>query len=104
MGPFDEDGDPNPCPEDEEFHKAPDADSMEEAIGKFMEGLEGQERAGFSQIHKLLQRLPVPVQKDISSMMNAEANEGDFHRRRRRVYTLIVIVYRNIYTDLRGIS
>jgi hypothetical protein len=23
----------------EEFHEAPDADSMEEAIGKFMEGL-----------------------------------------------------------------
>ena len=36
MGPSDEEGDPNPCPEDEEFHKAPDADSMEleEAIGK----------------------------------------------------------------------
>ena len=68
MGPSDEEGDPNPCPEDEEFHKAPDADSMEEAIGKFMEGLEGQERAGFSQIHSLLQRLPVPVQKETSSM------------------------------------
>ncbi len=41
MGPPDEEGDPNPCPEDEKFHKAPEADSMEEAIGKFMEGLEG---------------------------------------------------------------
>jgi hypothetical protein len=64
MGPSDEEGDPNPCPEDEEFHKAPDADSMEEAIGKFVEGLEGQERAGFSQIHSLLQCLPVSVQKE----------------------------------------
>jgi hypothetical protein len=62
MGPSDEAGGPNPCPEDEEFHKAPDADSMEEAIGKFTEGLEGQERTGFSQIHSLLQHLPVPVQ------------------------------------------
>jgi hypothetical protein len=62
MGPSDEEGDPNPCPEDEEFYKVPDADSMEEAIGRFMEGLEGQERAGFSQIHSLLQRLPVPEQ------------------------------------------
>jgi hypothetical protein len=68
MGPSDEKGDPNPCPEDEEFHKEPDADCMEEAIGKFMEGLEGQERAGFSQIHSLLQRLPVPVQKETRSM------------------------------------
>jgi hypothetical protein len=49
MGPSDEEGDPNPCPGDEKFHNAaPDADSMEEAIGKFMEGLEGQERFGFS--------------------------------------------------------
>jgi hypothetical protein len=78
MGPSDEEGDPNPCPEDEELHKSPDADSMEEAIDRFMEGLEGQERPGFSQIHRLLQRLPVPVQKDIRSMMHAEAIEGDF--------------------------
>ncbi len=33
MGPSSshEEGDSNPCLEDEEFHKAPDADSMEEA-------------------------------------------------------------------------
>jgi hypothetical protein len=48
MGPSDEKGGPNPCLEDDEFHKASDADSTEEAIGKFMEGLEGQGRAGFS--------------------------------------------------------
>jgi hypothetical protein len=51
------------------------ADSMEEAICKFMEGLEGQERSGFSQIHRLLR---VPVQKDTRSMTHAEAIEGDF--------------------------
>jgi hypothetical protein len=78
MGPGDDEGDPNPCPEDEEFHKAPDADSMEKAIGKFMEGLEGQERARFSQIHSLLQRLPVPVQKETSSMTHSEAIVADF--------------------------
>ena len=78
MGPSDEEGDPNPCPGDEEFHKAPDADSMEEVIGKFMEGLEGQERAGFSQIHSLLQRLPVLVQKETGSMTHSEAIEADF--------------------------
>ncbi len=78
MGPSDEEGNPNPCPEDEEFHKVPDADSVEEVIGKFMEGLEGQVRAGFNQIHRLLQRLPVPVQKDICHMTHAEAIEGGF--------------------------
>ncbi len=78
MGPSDEEGGRHPCPEDEEFHKVPDADSMEEAIGKFMEGLEGQEHAGFSQIHSLLQRLPAPVQNKPSSMTHSEAIEGDF--------------------------
>ncbi len=78
MRPSDEEWDPSPCPEDEEFHQAPDADSMQEAIGKFMEGQEGHERAAFSQIHRLLQRLPVPVQKDTRSMTQAEAIEGDF--------------------------
>ena len=67
-----------PCPEDEEFHKAPDADSMEEAIGKLMEGQEGQKCAGFSQNHSLLQRLPVPVQKETRSMTHSEAIEADF--------------------------
>jgi hypothetical protein len=38
-----EKGDPSPCPEDEEFFVRPDAAGMEEVIGKFLEGLEGQE-------------------------------------------------------------
>ena len=40
---------------------------MEEAIGKFMEGMEKQERTGYSALHKLLQGLPVPVQKTAGS-------------------------------------
>ncbi len=36
-----EDGDSHPCPEEEEFFQSrPDAADMEEAIGKFMEGME----------------------------------------------------------------
>jgi hypothetical protein len=35
--------DPSPCPEDEEFFVRPDAAGMEEAIGNFFNGLEGQE-------------------------------------------------------------
>jgi hypothetical protein len=37
IGPPDVEGGPNSCPKDEVFFKAPDAESMEEAIGKFME-------------------------------------------------------------------
>ena len=36
-------GDPSPCPEDEEFFVRPDLAGMEEAIRKFLDGLEGQE-------------------------------------------------------------
>jgi hypothetical protein len=43
-----------------------------------MGGLEGQERSGFPQIHRLLSRLPVPVQKKTRSMTHAQAIEGQF--------------------------
>ncbi len=44
----DDEGDDNPCMEDEEFFQGrPDADDMEEAITKFLDGMEGQERSGF---------------------------------------------------------
>jgi hypothetical protein len=46
--------DPDPgSPEDEECFDAPDAASMEEAISKFVEGLESQEHSGFDDIHRL---------------------------------------------------
>jgi hypothetical protein len=76
MGSFNE-GDSNPCPEDEEFYNAPDAESMEEAIGKFIEGLQGQEHSGFTQLHRHLDVLPVPVQRETCSMTQAEAIEGE---------------------------
>ncbi len=39
------------CPEDEEFFKSgQDADVMEEAISKFMDGMEAQERSGFKDL------------------------------------------------------
>ena len=48
----DESGNGEPCPEDEEFFDArPDAATMEEAIGKFMDGMEAQERDGFKDLH-----------------------------------------------------
>ena len=71
-------GDPHPCPEDDEFFGVPDAESQEEAINRFMEGLEQQERRGFSQIDILISSLPVPVLKKTRCMSHAQALEGGF--------------------------
>ena len=71
-------GDPKGGPDIDELFDRPDAASMEGAINKFMEGLEGQERTGFAQIHRLLSLLPVPVQKKTRIMTHAEAIEGLF--------------------------
>ena len=74
-----DDRDADPCPpEDEECFDAPDAASMEEAISKFVEGLEAQERSGFDDIHRLLKGLPVPVTKAIRVMTHAQAIEAQF--------------------------
>jgi hypothetical protein len=70
--------DPDPFPEDEEFFEVPDAESKEEAINKFLDGLEGQERCGFKDMHIFLDCLPVPVGKEIQSMHHAEARAGQF--------------------------
>ncbi len=53
--------DPSPCPDDEEFLVRPDAAHMGEAIGKFLDGLEGQE-------HRLIATLPVPAPKESREM------------------------------------
>ncbi len=44
-------GDPSPCPEDEEFFVRLDVAGMDEAIGKFLDGLEGLEGQGFEEMH-----------------------------------------------------
>ena len=75
-----EDGDGGiPCPEDADFMDArPDAAEMEEAIGKFVNGLEQQERSGYHELHSLLSRLPAPVAKSGKTMSHAAAMEGGF--------------------------
>ena len=72
------DGDPVPCPEDEEYFVRPDAGDMEEAIDKFLDGLDGQERSGFEEIHRFLATLPIPSAKESRSMTHAEAIQGQF--------------------------
>ena len=71
-------GDSKGGPDIDELFDRPDAASMEGTSNKFMEGLERQERTGFAQIHRLLSRLPVPVQKKSCSMTHAEALEGRY--------------------------
>ena len=75
-----EDGDGGiPCPEDADFMDArPDAAEMEEAIGKFVNGLEQQERSGYHELHSLLSRLPVPGATTGSKMSHSAALEGGF--------------------------
>jgi hypothetical protein len=46
---------------------------MEEAIGKFVDGLETQESSGFDSIHRLIQRMPVPVLMENRTMTRADA-------------------------------
>ncbi len=49
---IDEGGNQDPCLEDEDFFQSrPDAATMEEAISKFMDGMEAQERSGFKELH-----------------------------------------------------
>ena len=59
--PVDEDQDPHPCEEDEEFFKSrPDAEEMEEAISKFLDGMPAVELKRYEQLHRHLVWLPVP--------------------------------------------
>ena len=77
--PADQDNDRgSPCLEDNEFFDRPDADTMEDAISRFMDGLEAQERGGFNDLHGLLGRLPVPTVKPGQAMTHKDALEGGF--------------------------
>ena len=69
----------SPWPEDGDFFYArPDAAETEEAINKFISGLDSQEQAGFDRLHTLLSRLPVPVATNGSNMRHTAALDGGF--------------------------
>ncbi len=73
----DEDMGPNPCEEDEEFSKSrPNAEDMEQAIIKFLDGMPALESNGYQQLHRHLAKLPVPDKQKIGSMKHTEAVEG----------------------------
>ena len=76
---IDESGNEDPCPEDEEFFEArPDAATMEEAIGKFMDSMEAQERDGFKDLHQFVGRLPVPTVNASQAMSHKDVLERGF--------------------------
>ena len=73
-----DEGDPCPAPEDEEFFQGPDTESKEEAINKFLDGMEDRERSGFKGIDGLFGQLPVPAGKETRSMSHSDARAGEF--------------------------
>jgi hypothetical protein len=74
---LDDDLDREPCEEDEEFFESrPNAEEMEQAIGKFLDGMPVVESNGYEQLHRHLARLPVPEKKIISAISHTEAVEG----------------------------
>ena len=74
---LDDDLDREPCEEDEEFFESrPNAEQMEQAIGKFLDGMPAVESKGYEQLHRHLARLPVPEKKIISAISHTEAVEG----------------------------
>ncbi len=73
-----DEGDPNPCPEDEDDFLRPDAEGIKEAISKFLDGIEGQEHGGIKHMHSFLEKLPVLVPIKCRAMKHAVAIEGGF--------------------------
>ena len=69
---------PESGPEPDFFDGRPNAEETEEAISKFMSGLEGQEASCFESLHTLLGKLPVPAATHGSKMSHAAALEGGF--------------------------
>ncbi len=51
---------------------------MEDAIRRFMDSKEAQERGGFKELHQVLGRLPVQTTKESQGMTSTEAVEGAF--------------------------
>ena len=68
-----------PDPHDEENMDArPDQEEMEQAINKFLQQLEKQEKKGFKDLATLLSHLPKLAQGSARSMSVAEALEAGF--------------------------
>jgi hypothetical protein len=82
------------------FFVRPDVAAMEGAIGKFLDGLEGQERRGFEEMHRFFSTLPVPTPQESQGMTHAEALDGKFlpdldEEQRKRFTPTKLIMYKH---------
>ena len=69
---LDEDLDRDPCEEDEEFFESrPNAEQMEQAIGKFLDGMPAVESKGYEQLHRHLARLHLQALQLLCTLMVA---------------------------------
>ena len=73
---------------------------MEEAISRFMNGMEAQECSGFKDLHSLLGRLPVPTVKPNQLMTHKDALEGGFlpsmtEEKQKRVTPSELLLYKH---------
>ena len=74
---------------------------MEQAIDKVLDGLDGQERSGFEEMHRrFLATLPIPSGKESRSMTHAEAIQGQFlpdidEEQRKRFTPSELIMYKH---------
>ncbi len=73
---------------------------MEETKSKFLDGMEGQERSGFQEMHRFLAKLPVPATKESRGMTHAEAIDGKFlqdldEEQRKRFTPTELIMYKH---------
>ena len=94
----------SPSPEDGDFFDArPDATETEEAISKFISGLDCQEQSCFERLHTLLSNLPVPGTTTGNKMSHAAALEGGFlpimdeEQQKRYVHTCTYMFIQCIY-------
>ncbi len=76
-GHEEDEGDHNPCPEDDADLMRPDAEQMA-VITNFMDDMEKQEHGGFTHIHTFISKLPVPVHTKCRALSYYTAIEGGF--------------------------
>ena len=103
----------------------PDQEEMEQAINKFLQWLEKQEKRGFKDLATLLSQLPKLAQGSARSMSVAEAMEAGFlpaldkdqaymftpselplyrHAQDHRLLTRDILGYPSLFGDILGLS
>ena len=78
----------------------PDSAEIEEAISKFVSGLECQEQSCYHELHSLLSTLPVPVAKSGKKLWYAAALKAGFlpkmtEEEQKKIAPTELILYRH---------